>query len=43
MSLRAVQMISGRTSLRMVERYAHLNDAELQRAARVTHHHMEAA
>jgi site-specific recombinase XerD len=31
-SLRAVQMIGGWTSLRMVERYSHLDDAELQRA-----------
>jgi len=41
--LRAVQMIGGRTSLRMVERYAHLDDAELQRAVRLTHNHAEAA
>ena len=30
------------TSLRMVERYAHLDDAELQRAVRLTHNHAEA-
>jgi hypothetical protein len=42
-SLRAVQMIGGWTSLRMVERYAHLDDAELQRAVRLTHNHAEAA
>jgi site-specific recombinase XerD len=42
-SLRAVQMIGGWTSLRMVERYAHLDDAELQLAVRVTHNHAEAA
>jgi integrase len=42
-SLRAVQMIGGWTSLRMVERYAHLDDAELQRAVRVTHNHTAAA
>ena len=42
-SLRAVQMIGGWTSLRMVERYAHLDDAELHRAVRLTHNHAEAA
>ena len=42
-SLRGVQMIGGWTSLRMVERYAHLDDAELQRAVRLTHNHAEAA
>jgi integrase len=42
-SLRAVQMIGGWTSLRMVERYAHLDDAELQRAVRVTHNFAAAA
>jgi len=42
-SLRAVQMIGGWTSLRMVERYAHLDDAELQPAVRLTHNHAEAA
>src|SRR5262245_13822408 len=31
-SLRAVQTIGGWSSLRMVERYAHVNDAELARA-----------
>jgi hypothetical protein len=36
-------MIGGWTSLRMVERYAHLDDAELQRAVRLTHNHTEAA
>jgi integrase len=35
-SLRAVQAIGGWSSLRMVERYAHVNDAELARA--VTDH-----
>jgi site-specific recombinase XerD len=29
-SLRAVQAIGGWGSLRMVERYAHVNDADLQ-------------
>ena len=42
-SLRGVQMIGGWTTLRMVERYAHLDDAELQRAVRLTHNHTEAA
>jgi hypothetical protein len=42
-SLRAVQIIGGWTSLRMVERYSHLDDAELQRAVRLTHNHTEAA
>jgi integrase len=42
-SLRAVQQIGGWTSLRMVERYAHVDDAELARAVRVTHAHTEAA
>jgi hypothetical protein len=42
-SLRAVQMIGGWTSLRMVERYAHVDDAKLARAVRVTHSHTEAA
>ena len=42
-SLRAVQTIGGWSSLRMVERYAHVDDAELARAVRVTHNHTEAA
>jgi integrase len=42
-SLRAVQTIGGWTSLRMVERYAHVDDAELARAVRVTHQHAETA
>jgi integrase len=42
-SLRAVQAIGGWSSLRMVERYAHVNDAELARAVRVTHDHTVAA
>ena len=40
-SLRAVQVIGGWTSLRMVERYAHVDDAELARAVRITHTHAE--
>jgi integrase len=42
-SLRAVQTIGGWTSLRMVERYAHVDDAELARAVRITHEHTEGA
>ena len=42
-SLRAVQTIGGWSSLRMVERYAHVDDAELARAVRVTHNHTEEA
>ena len=42
-SLRAVQVIGGWSSLRMVERYAHVDDAELQRAVRITHTHADAA
>src|SRR5262249_1886243 len=42
-SLRAVQVIGGWSSLRMVERYAHVDDAELQRAVRITQTHAEAA
>jgi site-specific recombinase XerD len=42
-SLRAVQTIGGWSSLRMVERYAHVTDEELQRAVRITHAHTEAA
>lgn len=34
-SLRAVQEIGGWTSLRMLERYAHPSDEEMQRAVRV--------
>lgn len=42
-SLRAVQTIGGWSSLRMVERYAHVDDAELARAVRITQkHHTEA-
>jgi integrase len=40
-SLRAIQMIGGWSTLRMVERYAHVDDAELARAVRVTHNHTE--
>jgi integrase len=42
-SLRAVQTIGGWSSLRMVERYAHVDDAELARAVRVTHNYTERA
>jgi integrase len=42
-SLRAVQTIGGWSSLRMVERYAHVDDAELARAVRVTRNHTEEA
>jgi integrase len=42
-SLRAVQTIGGWSTLRMVERYAHVDDAELARAVRVTHNHTESA
>jgi integrase len=42
-SLRAVQTIGGWSTLRMVERYAHVDDAELARAVRVTHNHTETA
>jgi hypothetical protein len=42
-SLRAVQVIGGWSSLRMVERYAHVDDTELQRAVRITHTHADAA
>jgi hypothetical protein len=42
-SLRAVQMIGGWSTFRMVERYAHVNDAELARAVQVTHAHTESA
>ena len=42
-SLRAVQTIGGWSTLRMVERYAHVDEAELARAVRVTHNHTEAA
>ena len=42
-SLRAVQTIGGWSTLRMVERYAHVDDAELARAVRLTHAHTEAA
>jgi hypothetical protein len=41
-SLRAVQAIGGWSTLRMVERYAHVDDAELARAVRITHNHTEA-
>jgi len=42
-SLRALQAIGGSSKLRMVERYAHVDDAELARAVRITHAHTEAA
>ena len=42
-SLRAVQSIGGWSTLRMVERYAHVTDEELQRAVRITHSHTEGA
>jgi hypothetical protein len=42
-SLRAVQTIGGWSSLRMVERYAHVDDAELARAVRITHSHTDEA
>ena len=38
-----MQAIGGWSSLRMVERCAHVNDAELARAVRVTHEHTNAA
>jgi hypothetical protein len=34
---RAIQKLAGWTSLRMLERYGHVRDAELQRAVRVVH------
>jgi integrase len=42
-SLRAVQTIGGWSTLRMVERYAHVDDAELARAVRLTRSHTDAA
>ena len=42
-SLRAVQTIGGWSSLRMLERYAHVNDAELARAVDVARAHTDAA
>src|SRR4051812_36825956 len=42
-SLRAVQTIGGWSTLRMVERYAHVDDAELAKAVRITHAHTDAA
>jgi hypothetical protein len=42
-SLRAIEIIGGWSTLRMVERYAHVDDAELSRAVRVTHNHAEEA
>src|SRR5207248_7962503 len=39
----AVEAIGGWTTLRMVERYAHVDDAELTRAVRITHTHTETA
>jgi hypothetical protein len=42
-SLRALQAIGGWSSLRMLERYAHLSDAELARAVQLTHDHTEEA
>jgi hypothetical protein len=38
-----VQTIGGWSTLRMVERYAHVDDAELARAVRLTHAHTKAA
>jgi len=42
-SLRAVQTIGGWSSPRMVERYAHVDDAELARAVRLTKQQTDAA
>lgn len=42
-SLRAVQTIGGWSTLRMVERYAHVNDSELMRAVRTTREHVVAS
>jgi hypothetical protein len=42
-SLRAVQTIGGWSSLRMLQRYAHVNDAELAWAVEVTRVHTDAA
>jgi len=42
-SLRAIQIIEGWSTLPMVERYAHVDNAELARAVRVTHNHAEEA
>ena len=42
-SLQAVQTIGGWSSLRMVERYAHVTDEELLRAVRLAHTHTEGA
>jgi integrase len=42
-SLRAVQAIGGWSSLRMVERYAHVTDEEILRAVRVAYSHAEGA
>ena len=41
--LRTVKTVGGWSSLRMVERYAHVDDAELARAVRVTQNHTDAA
>ena len=43
--MRSTFHVSGsfRATLRMVERYAHVDDAELQRAVRITHEHADAA
>jgi len=42
-SLRAVQTIGGWSTLRMVERYAHVTDEEILRAVRVAYSHAEGA
>ena len=42
-SLRAVLTIGGWSSLRMVERYAHVTDEEILRAVRVACSHAEGA
>jgi integrase len=42
-SLRAVQTIGGWSSLRMVERYAHVTDEEILKAVRIAYSHAEGA
>jgi hypothetical protein len=42
-SLRAVQTIGGWSSLRMVERYAHVTDEEIIRGVRLAYSHTEGA
>jgi hypothetical protein len=42
-SLRAVHTAGGWSSMRMVERYGHVNDAQLARAVRIAHEHTDAA